>query len=333
MTIGKLKNDLLNKVVLSEIKKVRQDVLIRPSVGEDCSAIAFGNEACVVTTDPITGSGSHLGALAVHVCVNDIASSGATPVGILLTLLCPEDTTPEEINGILKEASEVASQMSIEIIGGHTEITDAVNKIIVSATAIGRTESNRLIRTGGAKADDYIYMTKHAGLEGTAIIATDKRSDLVESFSNKELAEATEMFKSISVLKEGLIGKNLNVSAMHDATEGGVIGAIHEMCEASGVGCRVWNDEFLIKPITLKICDFYHIDPLKLIASGCMILAVPPASAGDLERAFLEANIPYSRVGVVTEKLDKLMVYGEEFAEEVFETIEMPNSDELYKVI
>lgn len=333
MSVGKLSNDDLNQVVLEKIKPVREDILIRPGVGEDCAAIEFGDLACVLTTDPITGSGSHMGKLAVHVCVNDIASSGSAPVALLLTLLCPKGTTNDVIESILTEANEEANRLGIEIIGGHTELTSAVNRIIISATAIGKIAKERLIKTGNAQNGDWIYLTKKAGLEGSAIIAVDKRSDLLEILSNREIDEAKEMMNQISVLPEGLIGQEVGVSAMHDATEGGVLGAIHELCEASGKGCRIRRDKILVHPVTEKICDFYHIDPLKLIASGSMVLAVPPDKATNLEKAFLEAGIEYSKVGVVTEGQGKTICFGEETIEMICDEILPPESDELFKVI
>lgn len=333
MNVGKLSNDDLEKVVLKKIKPVREDILIRPGIGEDCAAIEFGDMACVLTTDPITGSDSNLGKMAVHVCVNDIASSGSLPIALLLTVLCPVDTSKDVIEDLLDEANKEANIMGIEIIGGHTELTSAVNRIIVSATAIGKIEKNKLIRTGNAQNGDWIYLTKKAGLEGTAIIAIDKRNDLLELLSNKELDEASELMEEISVLKEGLIGQQVRVSAMHDATEGGVLGAIHELCEASGKGCRIRKEKISIHPVTEKICDHYHIDPLKLIASGSMVMAVNPERAADLEKGLLNAEIEYSKVGVVTDKQDKILCYGEDSVEMICDEILPPESDELYKVI
>lgn len=333
MEIGKLKNDVLEDIVLNEIKNVREDVLIRPSVGEDCSAVAFGDLACVLTTDPITGAGSNLGKLAVHICVNDIASSGSEPIGLMLTLLCPEGTTMEAIQTVLKEANETANGLGLEILGGHTEITDAVNKMIVSATAIGKTPINRLIKTGGAQPEDLIYMTKFPGLEGTAILASDREAILKESLPKKSLEKAKTHFDAISVLEEGRIGARVGVHAMHDATEGGVLGAIHEMCEASEVGCRVYHSKFEILEETELICAHFHINPLKLISSGVMIFSVAREDAAALERALMESQIHYNCVGVVTDGKDKHMVYGADEYSEVIETIEMPEADELYKAL
>ncbi len=331
MSVGKLNNDVLNRVVIDEIKHVREDVLIRPSVGEDCGAIAFGDLACVVTTDPITGADSQIGRLAVNVCINDIASSGAEPVGILLTLLCPEGTENDAIQSILREANETANALGVEIVGGHTEITTAVNKIIVSGTAIGKTPKSQLIRTGGANPEDLIYVTKYAGLEGTAILATDLRKKLVMSLSNRALSEAAALLDQTSVLKEGLIGAKVGVSAMHDATEGGVLGAIYELCEASKKGCRVWYDRFEVLDVTKAICEVFHLDPLRLIASGAMIMTIAPERASKLEKALLEEGIPFHCVGSVTSQPQRVVVYGEEESEAITEPLLPPEADELYK--
>lgn len=334
MTVGKLKNETLGEVVFSEIDQVRTDILIRPGVGEDCAAIAYGDLACVLTTDPITGSGSQLGRLAVNVCLNDIASSGAEGVGLMLTLLCPVGTKPHEIQSILREANQAAKALGVEIIGGHTEITDAVNRTIVSATAVGKMKSKDLISTSGANAGDWLYMTKQVATEGTAIIANDREMALKAFLTDSELNQAKAMMEQISVVSEGQIGVLSGVSAMHDATEGGVLGAIHELCEASGAGCVVFKNQFTLSPITEKICKQFDIDPFKLISSGTMIMTINPVNAGLLESNLSAAGIVFSKIGYLTENLDKVLATTEDdFEKGLFTPIASPESDELYKVI
>lgn len=333
MQVGKLKNDVLETLVLGKIKTIRDDVILGPGVGEDCAAVSFGDYACVLTTDPITGSGSNLGKLAVHVCVNDIASSGSEPVALMLTLLCPVGTEKEEIQAILEEANATANALGVEIVGGHTEITDAVNKMVVSATAVGRVAKQKLIKTGGGQVGDYLYMTKYPGLEGTAIIAHDKEETLLEALPREIVENGKKWIDHISVLEEGRIGALVGVSAMHDATEGGVLGAIHELCEASGLGCRLYHGKLEVLEETERICSFFNINPLKLISSGVMIFAVSKEKATALEKAFLDKDIHYSKVGELTEDKKCLLVYGTNAVDEIVEPIEMPESDELYKVI
>lgn len=334
MTVGKLKNETLGEVVFSEIDQVRTDILIRPGVGEDCAAIAYGDLACVLTTDPITGSGSQLGRLAVNVCLNDIASSGAEGVGLLLTLLCPVGTKPQEIQSILREANQAAKALGVEIIGGHTEITDAVNRTIVSATAVGKMKTKDLISTSGANAGDWLYMTKQVATEGTAIIAHDREGELKAFLTDSELKQAKAMMEQISVVSEGQIGVAAGVSAMHDATEGGVLGAIHELCEASGVGCVVFKDQFTLSPITEKICKRFGIDPFKLISSGTMIMTINPVKAFSFEERLSAAGITFSKIGYLTDDPIKGLASSEDdFEKGLVTPIGSPESDELYKVI
>lgn len=328
MKVGKLSNDVLSESVLSEIQAIRKDVLIRPSVGEDCAAVEIGGEVCVLTTDPITGSGSNLGKLAVHVCLNDIASSGAEAVGIMLTLLCPVGTQTEAITRILKEANTTANGLGAEILGGHTEITSAVNRIIVSATAIGKTTREKLVKTAGAQSGDLIYLTKQVATEGTAILAHDCEEQLKSILSEEETQTAKQMMDGISVVREGTIGGKVAVSAMHDATEGGVLGAIHELCEASQKGCVINKSRMNIHPVTEKICRYFDINPLKLIASGTMVITVAPTLAHILELELNQNGILFSNVGTITHLQDKVMI-----DEDVEIPITSPEADELYKIL
>ena len=146
MEIGKLPNDVLEKIVLSNIKNKRKEVLVRAAVGEDNAIIDFGKELCVMSTDPITGATKGIGKLAVHISCNDVATSGAEPLGVLMTILAPPSTTEEDLGKIMKDAGEVAEELNIEIIGGHTEITDAVNRVVISTTVIGKQYREKLQR-------------------------------------------------------------------------------------------------------------------------------------------------------------------------------------------
>ena len=138
LKVGKLDNALLSKAVINRIKCKRPEVLVHAGVGEDCAAIDFGEYECVMSTDPITASVNDIGRLCIHISANDIASNGIEPIGILLAVMLPEGTTEEDITHIMGQAAETAAECNIEIIGGHTEITKAVNRPVVVSTAVGR---------------------------------------------------------------------------------------------------------------------------------------------------------------------------------------------------
>lgn len=324
MKSGKLPSDVLEKRILSSFRFKRKEVLVRSKVGEDCSVLDFGEYACVVSTDPITGASNEIGRLAVHISCNDVAANGVEPFGLLFTILAPEGTTLEVLQDIVRQAAEEAASLKVEIIGGHTEITPAVNRIVVSTTAIGRAAKDRVVTSSGAKPGDYIILTKWAGLEGTAIIAHDFEKRLRGRMDDALLESAQAMMGHISVVREGMIAGKMGATAMHDVTEGGVLGALWELAEASGVGLRIYRDKIPVRPETRTICEEFGLNPLKLISSGCMLITCRDGQ-GMLE-ALNREGIPASIIGEVVEE-GRTLVSGERE-----EPIDPPESDELYKV-
>ncbi|MCX7709649.1 MAG: AIR synthase family protein [Clostridia bacterium] len=326
MEIGKIPNDILKEIVLNKIKYKRKEVLVRPSIGEDCSVVDFGDEVCVLSSDPITGAANEVGRLAVHVSCNDVASCGIEPLGLMVTILAPPDTSKEDLSIIMSQLSETAASLKVDIMGGHTEITDAVNRVVIMSTAIGKAPKGKVVTTAGAKAGDKIVMTKTAGLEGTAIIAFEREKELLNVLGREIVDNAKKFMDSISVVKEGVIAGAFGVSAMHDVTEGGILGAAWELAEASGKGFRIEKNLIPIKEETLKITAFYKIDPMKLISSGCMVIAC--LNGDELVEELRKQGIQASVIGEITEEKDKLL-----FTENERVYIGQPASDELYKVI
>ncbi len=324
MKSGKLPSDVLEKRILSSFRFKREEVLVRSKVGEDCSVLDFGEYACVVSTDPITGASNEIGRLAVHISCNDVAANGVEPFGLLFTILAPEGTTLEVLQDIVRQAAEEAASLKVEIIGGHTEITPAVNRIVVSTTAIGMAAKDRVVTSSGAKPGDYIILTKWAGLEGTAIIAHDFEKRLRGRMDDALLESAQAMMGHISVVREGMIAGKMGATAMHDVTEGGVLGALWELAEASGVGLRIYQDKIPVRTETRAICEEFGLNPLKLISSGCMLITCRDGE-GMLE-ALNREGIPASIIGEVVEE-GRTLVSGEREM-----PIDPPESDELYKV-
>jgi len=328
METGKLSSENLQEMIIDQIKPIHDDILIRPGVGEDCSAIAFGDYACVLSTDPITGAASEIGRLAVHINCNDIASSGVKPMALLLTILVPPETTPEELNQIMAQASEEAAKLGVDIIGGHTEITTAVTRPLVSATAIGKQLKEKLVTSSGSKDGDVLIMTKNVALEGTGILAFDKEVELRKVLSQQEMDLAKHMLDNISVIPEGVIAGTMDVTAMHDVTEGGVLGAVWEMCEASHLGCRLDKESLPLEEVTKKICDYFELDPLKLISSGCMLITIEEKKAEELLRALVKDGIESHIIGKMTKTPEVILLDGND---EVY--VDPPEADELYKVV
>ncbi len=327
MEIGKLPNHLLEKIVFKNIKNKRKEVLLGAAIGQDNAIIDFGDEICALSTDPITGTTKHIGKLAVYISCNDVASSGAEPIGVLLTILAPPETTEEDIETIMAEAGEASKEMNVEIIGGHTEITDAVNRIVVSSTVIGKQKKENMIDSNKVKVGDKILMTKYAAIEGTTILAKELKDYLLDKMDEEKLEEARNMYRHISVIKEGIICGKVGVKYMHDITEGGVLGAIWEAAAAIGKGVKIYEDQIPMKEVTKEIASILNIDPYRLISSGSMLIIAAPEKVGLLKEKLGEEEIKVTVIGEVIEE----GIYLQK--EKKLVEIAPPSSDELYRAL
>jgi hydrogenase expression/formation protein HypE len=295
LKIGKLSGEMLEQLVLSTIEFRREDVLVHAGLGEDCAVIDFGDEVCLVTSDPITGALEGMGELAVHVACNDLAANGGTPVGVQVVLLLPEQTSLEQVHRIMEDIQHTAAHLGVEVVGGHTEITSKVVDPIVSITAIGRAPKGRYVTSKGAKVGDDILITKGVGIEATAILARDFGHRLPFTIDAEEIAGFA---KQLSVVAEGLVAAEHGVHAMHDITEGGLLGAVREICYASRVGAEIREADVAIPQLTKAICEHFELDPLKLLSSGSMLIVAPEGQA--LIKKLQAIAIPAFAVGKVT---------------------------------
>ena len=324
MKVGKLNWDDLKQIINDNKSVVRSDIRIRSGIGEDCSVINFGEYECVVSTDPITGADKNIGKLAVHINCNDIASCGVEPIGILVTILVPPTSTLEDIKNIMQEIDEETKKMNVEILGGHTEVTEAVNRIIVSCTAIGKGKSHAAVATSGAKMGDEIVVTKLLCMEGTSIIVNDHLERVHGILTHKEVEVAKDYVNSISVVNEGIIAGEFGVNSMHDITEGGVLGALWEVAEASNLGFKVYNDKMPISDITYKVCKKLSIDPLKFISSGSMLITV--SNGKGLVDKLKASGVKATVIGKITESRGILIV------DEIEKDVLPPTRDELFSI-
>lgn len=327
MNLGKVSETVLKRSVLNQIGHRREEVLVGPGIGEDCSVLAIAeDEVLVLSTDPITGTVQDIGTLAVHITANDIASDGAEVIGIMLTILLPEGTEESQLRKAMQDMEAVCKQLNIEIIGGHTEVTKAVHQPIITVTGVGKMKRSDMIKTAGAKPGQEIVMTKWAGLEGTAIIATAKEEELRSKYNQSFLDGAKEMMGYISVVPEARIARTCGVTSMHDVTEGGIFGALWEIGAASKVGLEVDLKKILLKQETVEICEYFDINPYMLISSGCMLIITDQANYL-VDR--LKANgITAAVIGRITDGNDRVIINDDEKR-----FLEPPKSDELYKVM
>jgi hydrogenase maturation factor len=327
MKIGKVEETVLKRSVFKQFQVKREEVIIGPGIGEDCSVIKVGPHECIVlSSDPITGSSSQMGELAVHITLNDLAASGATPIGLMLTLLLPDGYSEESLKALMKSITQLAKEYNVQIIGGHTEVTDAVIKPIVTVTGVGKIHEDKVMVSSKMKPDMDIVMTKWAGIEGTSIIANEGENQLT-SYYHKDLVEEAKSFAQyLSVVKDSEIAMKYNVYAMHDVTEGGIYGALWEIGAKAGLGIIVDQSLIPIRQETIEICEYFDLDPYKLIGSGSMLIVTDESEKMvlDLESSGIKATV----IGKLTEGNHRQIKF-----DDVMRSIGPAKSDELYKAL
>ena len=274
-------------------------------MGEDAAVIDLGDRLLVVTADPITYSTDEIGRYVVAVNANDIAVRGATPRWLLATVLLPAGTTPDDLRALMGDIAEACRALQVDLVGGHTEVTDAVERPIIAGAMIGDVTHERLVTAGGAREGDMLVLGGALAIEGTAVLARESAAALAaRGIPAETIARARDLLfdPGISVVSmAGALCDAVRVHAMHDPTEGGLATALAELSLASATGVNLDAPESLpILPETRTICDALDLNPLGLLASGALLAAVDPADAAPALAALRAAGAGGRVIGLVT---------------------------------
>lgn len=296
--IGKPSPSIIRDVIYRYLGVSDGRVLVGPSIGEDAAIVDLGDRVLAVHSDPITGAVKHIGWLAVNIAANDVASRGIPPRWLSLTLLLPEGYSVGDLEDVMRDVDLACRQIGLTVIGGHTEVTLGLSRPIIICTVIGEGLRKNFVRTGGGKPGDKLILTKGCGIEGTAILSHELE-DKLKSLIDPGIVEGGKMFFNyISVVKEALRAvESGRVTAMHDVTEGGVATCIQEMALASNLGVVAYEDRMIIKRETVEICRALKIDPLMLIGSGALLIAVERDYAETVVRDLMSEGVESSVIG------------------------------------
>lgn len=295
---GKIPVDLLKEIVFKNLGAERSEVILGPTAGIDGAVLDVGSKNAVVSMDPITGAVERIGWESININANDVATFGVEPAFFFSCLMLPEGADSKIVETISSQMHKAAKELGIAIVGGHCESTPGLANPIVVGCVMGLTEKGRYVTAAGSKPGDKLILTKSAGIEGTAILATDREEQLKKVFTPAILENAKGFYSQISVVKDALTAyKAGGVHAMHDPTEGGVLNGIHEMADAAGLGIQVFEGKISVEPETAKICRYYEIDPLQLISSGALLIAADPQAADRVVEALCGQHIYADIIG------------------------------------
>ena len=327
MKTGKASEAVLKRSILKQLDSRRRDVVLGAEAGENFSAVSGSeDETIVLSIDPITGATERIGSLGIWAAVNDVAASGAEPAAVLVTLLLPTVMNEVQLKLIVKDMEAAAQKANVQIIGGHTEVTRAVNRPVITVAGIGKCQRDAMLFSKSVRPGMDILITNWIGIEGTIILAAEKEEALLKHFSRPFVEKAKALEEYLPVLLAASIAAKNGARAMHHMSEGGVFGALWEMAEASHVGLDIDLKKIPIRQETIEICEFFGINPYKLISGGSLLIAAEDGEAvvSALKKEGCHAVI----IGKAAEGNDRILRCGEEAR-----YLETPQTDELHRIL
>ena len=298
---GKLEATRLEQL-LAALPQHDHSVLIGPRVGEDAAVIEIGDRCIVSATDPVTFAADRVGWYAVHVNANDVAVLGARPRWFLAVLLLPDGATSALVESIMTDIRAACAELAITVCGGHTEVTSRVDAPVVVGHMLGEVAPARLVRKTSLEPGDDLLLTHGVAIEGTTILARERRASLVAALGATVVDRAATLLTDpgISVVRAALIAAAAGpVRAMHDPTEGGILNGLAELAAAAATGLEIEAARIPVLPETHRICGHLGLDPLRLIASGALLIGVPTSATAGIVAALTAEAIPVTRIGSV----------------------------------
>lgn len=343
MRIGKVPENVLKRSVLRQIRTKREEVVSGAGMGEDCAIFSFDGHGlmmtCVEAAAVDTAGPETLGRL-IQRCANNLAASGAQAAGISVALTLPEEAEESDLKALMADAEAKCGELNIQIAGGHTCVSPAVRRPVAAVTGYGRPfgadgaetrnrkeGSGRAINCleGAVQAGQDVVISKWIGLEGTAILAERCREKLLERYPAYLVEEAAGFGRMLSVIPEAATAMKSGVCMMHDASEGGIFGALWELAEKAGAGLTIDLKKLPLRQETVEVCECCNVNPYELLSGGALIMVT--GDGPGLVAALEAEKIPAAMVGRITGGNDRILRNGEEIR-----FLDRPKGDEIYRL-
>lgn len=326
MNNGKVKEAILERTIFKAISYKDKAVISGPKEGNDAAVLSNNEEVTVISTNPVTYNFKGMEELAIASAVNNVIAKGGVAKAVELTILMPERYKETALKKVMQKINAVCREYNVTISGGHTEVTPAVNSVVLSVTAIGACNYNEVISNENIKTDMDIVMSKYIALPGTLMIYDKKKYELGKRFSSNFIESVTDYAKYYNIYEEAQIAKSQGVFGMHDVSRGGIMNALWEMAENGNVGIEIDVDKILVKQETIEFCELFNLNPYEMMSTGVLLMVT---NDGDkLASELRKEEIPASVIGRTTNNNDRIIIRNDERG-----FITPPKGDEIYKIV
>lgn len=316
---GKIQNEFFKSHVFPYCGKQRSDVIVGPQYGVDVALVNINNGLVMaMTSDPLSlipTLGLRESAwLSVQLMANDMATTGFAPMYAQFTLNLPTTLSVEDFDTYWKHIHEFCDHLGIAITGGHTGRFEGLQSTVSGGgTMITIAPGEDIITSKGANPGDVLIMTKACALLPSAILAMSFPETVKHACGTFTYNQACELFYDTSAVEAGLaageFGRHTkSITAMHDITEGGVLGAVYELVHASDCGVRIDDQAIRVGDAQQKICSLFSIDPKRCIGAGAMLITVKDGNETTLQQRLKTKGIESAIIGRITKKSEGLFI-------------------------
>ena len=310
--IGKVDLDTFNTFILQRLGKKDSSVIVPPLTGVDAGVIDIGDDkVLIIAEDPIFSIPKQpldmFGWYTVHIGASDVAVMGVKPRYMTYTLLMPPQTSEEDFKVIVDSIHKTALELEIAVVGGHTGYYPGFAAPTIGGIAVFAVAGKgRYVTPSGAKPGDEVILTKGPAIETAGILSVLREDELLDKYPISLVKKAQALCKQMTVVKDALTAMDAGgVTAMHDATEGGVIGGLFEIASASHVGMDIDETLFIYPEEVEIVCEAFNIDPVSAIAEGSLLITVRPTHSEKVLERLEGTGIKASVIGEVTKDSDK----------------------------
>lgn len=325
MKLGKISDSILKRTVLKQIKFKREEIIHGAGVGEDCAIFACAADEMIVSCmqEAAVAVPEDMSRLMIK-CANNLATAGAEAFACMITYILPERATEEKLKRLMESAAAAAKNLGMQIAGGQTTVSPYVAQKLAVVTGYGKVKKDDYRATKGAKPGQDIVISKWIGLEGTAILAKCKAEELLGRYPAYLIEEAKGFDKYLSVIPEAATAMKSGVCVMHDASEGGIMAALWELADSSGVGLSIELKKLPIRQETVEVCEFCNVNPYELLSGGCLVMTAEDGEG--LVEALNKEGIAAVVVGKITDSNDRII-----YNEEEKRYLDKPKMDEIHR--
>ncbi len=311
MKSGKISEAVLKRSVIKTVnKQEKQQLVSKAGVGSDAGLFVQEEMtgAMAAASTSLAGAEEGMAALAVHRVCNSLAAAGGMPTAVTVQLVLPETMEETELKATMTEITGACKEANATLANGHTQVSSFVSERVISATAIGSVPAIMTLEETAYGSE--LVMTKSAGLAGAALLAKHYRENLHERYTYAFIDKAVAKEAEFSVLPEVKVLKELGIRHMHDVAEGGVFGAVWELCEYLSAGVELDLKKIPICQETVEICEYFDVNPYQLKGDGALLFLTHDSAT--VIKALKERGIPAAVIGRIKEGNDRILMNEEE---------------------